>query len=155
MTSSFRVDGQLYYNFNCSTCNCDLKVRSSYLSKHSGKCRSCTQKKLPYFSIYRAFCSSSKARGIDVSISFEDFLVFVNTKECHYCGTNIDWEEYRDPKTTSYRYFLDRKSSDLSYSASNLVVCCTLCNLTKSDKFTYEEFLRIGKIIGEIKNARS
>lgn len=143
------------YFFKCIGCKEEISVRPSYVPKHSGKCKSCTQKKDPYLSIFNAFKLGSASRGLKVEISFSDFLNFTRIPDCHYCGDLLNWKPHKDPGTTSFRYFLDRKDSNVGYQLDNLVTCCTLCNLTKSDKFTYEEFIQIGQVIRKIKEDRN
>lgn len=36
------------------------------------------------------------------------------------------------------------------YDIENCVLACAVCNNAKSDKFTYEEFKRLGDVIKEI-----
>lgn len=44
-------------------------------------------------------------------------------------------------------YYLDRKDSFEGYSVENCVVCCSRCNQAKSNFFTYEQWVEIGKVI--------
>jgi len=46
---------------------------------------------------------------------------------------------------------VDRIESKELYSPDNCVLACYPCNNAKSDVFSYQEFLEIGKIIGELK----
>lgn len=48
-------------------------------------------------------------------------------------------------------YNLDRKDNSKGYSIKNCVVCCTVCNLTRGNRFTYEQFLEIGKLLSELR----
>ena len=50
---------------------------------------------------------------------------------------------------------IDRKGNNVienkrEYTPENCVLACALCNMAKSDKFTEEEFKRVGKVIREI-----
>ena len=49
----------------------------------------------------------------------------------------------------STAYNLDRKDSIKGYTKENCVVCCKRCNRAKSNLFSYEEWLEIGKFIQE------
>jgi hypothetical protein len=147
-----KIDGK--YIFDCLGCGEEMSVKPHYVVKHSGKCKSCSQKKDAYLSIFNAFKLGSASRGLKVDIDFQDFLNFTKIPDCHYCGDLLEWKPHKDPGTTSFRYFLDRKDSNIGYELDNLVTCCTLCNLTKSDKFTYEEFIKIGQVIRNIKEDR-
>jgi hypothetical protein len=46
---------------------------------------------------------------------------------------------------------LDRINNDIGHCKRNCLPCCTLCNLTRGDRFTVEEFKLIGKVIKQIK----
>ncbi|PWI46423.1 hypothetical protein CEE45_16900 [Candidatus Heimdallarchaeota archaeon B3_Heim] len=45
---------------------------------------------------------------------------------------------------------LERKDNAKGYSKENCVLSCSLCNNAKSDKFTEEEFRKVGAAIKEI-----
>lgn len=45
------------------------------------------------------------------------------------------------------RLTIDRKDNKIGYIIDNMVLCCFRCNSTKSDFFTFEEMLKIGKKI--------
>lgn len=141
--------------FKCIQCDNLLTIKGFYVNKSKGLCRHCTQRKSPFVSIFRGMKYCTKERGIDCILTFEEFLEFTSIKNCHYCDDDILWKPYRDFGTTSFRYFLDRKDSDLGYFKENLVVCCSLCNYVKSDKFTYEEFLLLVPTLKDIRRIRN
>ena len=45
---------------------------------------------------------------------------------------------------------VDRIDNRRGYDIENCVLACAVCNNAKSDKFTYEEFKRLGDVIKEI-----
>ena len=141
--------------FKCLRCDNTLRVKANYINKSTGLCRYCTQRKSPFVSIFRGMRYSAKERGIECTLTFQEFLEFTGVKNCHYCDDDILWKPYRDSGTTSFRYFLDRKNSDLVYFKENLVVCCPLCNYVKSDRFTYEEFLLLAPVLKNIRRNRN
>jgi len=47
-----------------------------------------------------------------------------------------------------------KKCSSEGYTISNVVPCCKQCNIAKSDFFTYQEMLKLGLMIQEIKDSR-
>ena len=49
---------------------------------------------------------------------------------------------------------VDRMNNDKGYSPNNCVLACYPCNNAKSDVFTYDEFVMIGKAIGKAKKRR-
>jgi len=78
--------------------------------------------------------------------------------KCHYCGI----EEKDFPSVWGKTFYggikrgrileIDRKDNNPAseYNVMNCVLACALCNMAKSDKFTYEEFKRVGGVIKEI-----
>jgi hypothetical protein len=73
-------------------------------------------------------------RGLDFTLSFEQFVLMIKS-DCHYCGHKLN--ETRGP--------IDRMDNGIGYLPENCVPCCKICNATKSDRFTYEEFLELAK----------
>jgi 5-methylcytosine-specific restriction endonuclease McrA len=76
-------------------------------------------------------------------------------KRCHYCG--IDKKDFPKIWGTFYGGIkrgqtleIDHKDNKKGNDLTNLVLACALCNMAKSDKFTYDEFLKVGKVIEEI-----
>ncbi len=81
--------------------------------------------------------------------------------ECHYCG--IEEEDFRKiwgpifygAEKRGQVLEIDRKDNGQSYEdIANCVLACALCNMSKSDKFHYDEFKRVGSVIREIWQAR-
>ncbi|HLN20517.1 MAG TPA: hypothetical protein VK213_05470 [Bacteroidales bacterium] len=89
--------------------------------------------------------------------SFKKWYLETEMK-CHYCGlTENDmmllWQKYPrlTKRTRGRKLEIDRKQPDLPYSCTdNLVYCCYWCNNAKTDTFSEEEFLKVGKVIREI-----
>lgn len=50
---------------------------------------------------------------------------------------------------------LDRLDNLIGHTDANCVPCCTQCNVAKSNYFTYEDMLKIGKAIKEVKISRN
>lgn len=143
-----------YWYFKCFLCDNVIKAKADYIKKATGLCKACTQRKKPFESIYNSVKYEANGRAIQFLISFEEFLDFTMVKNCHYCDGKIEWKCYRDTRTTTFKYFLDRKDSKIGYVKNNIVVCCSLCNYTKSDKFSYQEFLLFGPILAKIRENR-
>ena len=84
-------------------------------------------------------------------ITQNEFVEWYNSQEkkCHYCSRNI--EEIKNSNDAFnkkiYRLTIDRKNNDIGYTKENICLCCYRCNSIKSDYFTEEEMLKIGKII--------
>lgn len=98
----------------------------------------------------------------DSFTTFNDFKSWYLSKydkvpECHYCGIpeplieKIYWNtrKTKRPKTRT-RLELERKEPNGNYNRTNVILACMACNNAKSDIFTYDEFICIGK---EIKRA--
>ncbi len=81
-------------------------------------------------------------------------------KYCHYCG--IPEDEFQQIWAGPFyggfkrgqRLEIDRKINSLGYEIQNCVLACAICNMAKSNKFSYDEFKKVGKIIGEIWQTR-
>lgn len=130
------------YYFNCLKCGRIIKSKPYYLSKHSGKCSSCSHQKRPYEHVYKRFCSTSKNENHSNHISYDQFLNYTKINNCHYCLAKIPWMEYAyyNGSYTRSGYFLDRKDNNLGYNSDNCVVCCTKCNISKGNKYSYKEW---------------
>jgi len=142
------------YFFVCDECKGEVKgTKSEIVKRKSRLCRYCSnQIKLnkarivgncnrsrPYESLYKNVKSLSIRKEIVFLLSYEEFLEFVEIKNCFYCGEDIKWSKF-NTKKNGYKYNLDRKKSDLGYVKENLVVCCWRCNNSKSNRYTYEEW---------------
>jgi len=73
---------------------------------------------------------------------------------CHYCGIQEKdfiaiWGPFYGGKRGPILE-VDRKDNTQGYNIENCVLACAVCNNAKSDKFTYEEFKRVGDAIKEI-----
>jgi len=74
-------------------------------------------------------------------------------KKCYYCGIEEEdffriWGKFYGGKRRKLE--VDRKDNEKDYREENCVLACPVCNNAKSDKFTYEEFKKVGKAIKEI-----
>src|SRR5208282_6935936 len=89
----------------------------------------------PYESLYNYLVYHARRRSQLVGLSYDDFLLLVKIRSCHYCGDSILWEKFRGKATN--RTNIDRKENSLGYTLDNCVVCCYGCNRTKGYRFTY------------------
>jgi hypothetical protein len=76
-----------------------------------------------------------------LDFTIEEFIAMMKDSHCVYCG---DTENLG----------LDRVDNSLGHSRGNVVVCCNLCNMTKGNRFTFDEFRILGEKINEIKTRR-
>ena len=138
-----RVTNQL--NKGAATsCGCLSKKR--VVEMNTKDCR-------PFEWIYNNLLRCAKNNHKEIGLTFEDFLEFTKITTCHYCGDLIEWKS-RGKKGANSAYYLDRKDNTKGYFKDNCVVCCSLCNLTKHNQFTYNEMILLGKTINEIKRQR-
>ncbi len=91
--------------------------------------------------------------------SYKEWHLKMETdKKCEYCKITEDeinqlWEKDKDltKRNRGRKLELDRKQPNLEYEdLSNIVYACYWCNNAKTDTFTYEEFLEVGKTISII-----
>jgi len=81
-------------------------------------------------------------------------------KTCHYCGIpETDFRRiWAGPFYGGFkrgqRLEIDRKRNAIGYEIDNCVLACAICNMAKSDKFSYEEFQKVGLVIREIWETR-
>lgn len=78
----------------------------------------------------RSYIGNDKKRGLSTTIDI-DFCVDKMNKPCVYCG-NID----------SQCNGLDRIDNSIGHTKENCVTCCNLCNMTRGDRWTHEDFLK-------------
>jgi len=111
--------------------------------------RGFSSRKQPFESLYNRVRQSAAKRSVPFDLSYADFISYTVVSNCHYCGDMVSWTKWNVGKKGPTN--LDRKDSSLGYSKNNLVVSCTRCNKAKLDHFTYEEWLRIGKLIRQMR----
>lgn len=73
-------------------------------------------------------------------------------RRCHYCRIKEEnfiriWGKFYGGKTRGRKLEIDRKDNQKDYSEENCVLACAICNNAKSDKFTDEEFRKLGGVI--------
>lgn len=122
---------------------------------HCGRlCYYKSRRKRPYEWLYTKLCTRAKDRSVNISLTYEEFLSFTTIKTCHYCDGPVLWAEFNARDGLS-AYNLDRKDVSLNegYFKDNLVVCCGICNFSKGDRFSYEQWGVIGGVIRGLRNS--
>lgn len=96
--------------------------------------------------------SNKQNRKIKFDMTKEEFITWYKKQErkCVYCD-RTEKEVVKDRNGRFTRLSIDRKDNNKGYEIDNIVLCCLSCNATKSDFFTYDEMLKIGKIIKDRK----
>ena len=141
-------NGRNYWNVKCD-CGHTFSCLTQALYR-GGPCIMCGHKgarpyrrKRPYEVNYNSLVQRARH---PVLITYEQFAEFARIKDCHYCGAEIVWTEYRQ-KGKGSASNLDRKDAEKPYQMDNLVVCCARCNYAKNTHFTYDEWKQLGNII--------
>lgn len=154
-----RIIGKTHYEnkpgqvweVECVACGKKSTTTTYQLRVLKQGCLSCGQEnEHPLWSAYIRLCWCSKKRADKEILTFERFVEIASTAECHYCGDSVTW-----PKRKASRYNLDRKDNTRGYAFDNVVVCCHLCNRLKGNRFSYDEFLRIARVLREIRIERT
>lgn len=93
--------------------------------------------------------SASKRRQV-FSLSQEDFKKWYEKqlKICAYCK-RTEKDVIKDRNNQYNRLTIDRKNNSKGYELNNLTLCCHKCNLIKGENFSYNQMIRIGKILQE------
>lgn len=141
--------------FDCAGgCGREIRVSHGGLYKATGKCSSCASRTRPFQHLHGMLKATARSRGLEVDLSYEEFLEFTKIDECSYCGSKIEWEMWSSVSGYSKAYNLDRKNNAKGYSKDNCVVCCTACNFIRRDELTHEEMLILRPGLREIMRAR-
>ncbi len=141
-----------YIDVICECGRTHRRRRDSVRGRNSIHCGStCLQ---PFESTFRRLQKDARCGGRMCSITFEDFQDLIKVSNCCYCGVKI----HRFERTHMHRsnpHYLDRIDNSKGYEPGNLVVACSLCNLTRHCRFSHEEFKIIGQAIAEIRKLRN
>lgn len=140
-----------YYFFDCLE---RLKLPDRFYKKYAKRiarirCRRCSNThnwdsvRKPFESLYNLL----KTRRSDTSLTLEEFIEFTKIKTCHYCDRQVVWAPRGGRGATN----LDRKDGSKGYARENCVVCCGECNRIKSDEYSYDEMILIGKFLKKLR----
>lgn len=90
--------------------------------------------------LYHSYKLRDRKKGLENDLT-QDFVITMCKQPCIYCG---DTE----------RIGLDRIDNSKGHLMNNVVPCCYDCNCARNANFTFEEMLKLGKTIKQIKQAR-
>lgn len=94
---------------------------------------------------YSKLKAGAKKRGVEVSISREEFENIIKGNKCYYCDAEIE---------STYGHTLNRIDNNKGYDVDNVKQCCSYCNYIMLD-FTIEDLeTRVYKIIPRMKKLR-
>lgn len=116
------------------SCGCKEHVRSARTPMgHSGLNK-----------LYSDYRYGAKSRSLEFAVSIDEFKSIV-TSNCTYCGVEPNRVTYgsRGSKKEHGKFLstgVDRIDSSKGYTVDNVVPCCSICNIAKSD-LTQSEFL--------------
>ena len=149
-----RMSAQKYYQANKEKC---LEWRKKYWERNKEKYRKYRREyrhnnPIGIYSVIKDGVMRNGCKRKDLlKISKEDFVRWYNQAEkiCFYCKRTLDeiGKEGDRLNRKVNRLTIDRTDNLRGYELGNIVLCCMRCNAIKSDYFTKEEMLKIGKII--------
>lgn len=93
--------------------------------------------KFPFKRLYTKLTQSAQRKNIEITLTYEDFLLFTEKSVCFYCHSKLEWIKHGKSAT---KYNLDRKDVNLGYTKENCIECCWRCNNSKSDRYTHKEW---------------
>jgi 5-methylcytosine-specific restriction endonuclease McrA len=99
-------------------------------------------------SLYSIIRRNARNRSIDFPLLLEDFVSwFLESKKvCRYCGIPVERLRVVDKsKKMAKRLSIDRIDNNRGYEIDNIALACMLCNFIKSNIFTGDEMMEIGK----------
>ena len=101
--------------------------------------------------IYGILKNNTRNRGKELIITEEDFVNWYNNQEkiCHYCKRTLEEikQDIKENKKFKNRLSIDRKDNNKGYTLDNMALACRRCNSIKSDYFTEQEMIEIGKLL--------
>ena len=98
----------------------------------------------PYLRLYGMLCRRAKKADIPNNMTYSQFLTFTENETCHYCDAPLKWVKHGDSATAIN---IDRKDNNKGYSKKNCVAACTRCNMSRGNRFTYDEWVEMTKVI--------
>lgn len=85
----------------------------------------------------------AKQRGLEFSLSFEQWYALIKPNVCTYCGGILG-------ETMGG---LDRMDNAHGYTPNNSVPCCGICNDIKGENLSYTEMLEVARLLKRLRNS--
>jgi len=155
-----------YIEFDCKECGKVTIQRKDEFNRKGKLCRACKykiyrkkkakEKTIQDLEIIATKCIKGKLRkryshkGLGCNISIEE-LHKLFKENCHYCNSEPNNCYHYKNKYNKYDFFyngLDRVDSNKGYTLDNVVPCCKICNIAKSD-MSYKDFINYIKKVYE------
>jgi len=94
---------------------------------------------------FRRYKTDAKKRSLNFNLNFEEFISLCH-QDCFYCG-NMPTKVLRETSNGDFVHNgVDRIDSNIGYTISNCVSCCSKCNFAKGRLTQSEFFLMIERI---------
>lgn len=150
-----KKNGRIYhiFIFDCLDCENETRIWPSHLAYAKQKCRVCASRSRPYQHCHTYLTLCAKHKNISMSLTYEEYCEYT-THKCHYCNDLIPWEKWSKGSGHNQAYYLDRIDNAKGYSKDNCVACCTECNFTRSNRYSYNEFMLLSPGLQAIKASR-
>jgi hypothetical protein len=133
------------------SCGC---YRKEKLLKYNNFQNLLSLQRPPYRGIYNILSIRCKRKGLELGITYEDFIKFTEIKTCYYCGGSIEWVKHHTRDKQPSAVNLDRIDSSRGYIQGNCRVCCYRCNVIKNN-MTEEEFYNHIQTILNVRSERN
>lgn len=108
--------------------------------------------------IYDVIKQGAKRRSLVFTIDKNEFVEWykLQPRECFYCKRSEEdiMKDLAIIRKKMQRLSIDRVENEKGYETGNLILSCMRCNYTKSNFFSKDEMLIIGRIIKEKFDAR-
>jgi len=92
--------------------------------------------------LLNAYRKVDRMRGRLCTITRAFLITHIFPHPCFYCGDTLEWRG------------CDRLDNAFGHTPNNVVPCCAACNIARSDYFSVEEMVELGRAIREIKRQR-
>ena len=85
------------------------------------------------------------------TLTFEEFRDWYDSQEkkCTYCTQSLLEIQLVPDILNKERLSIDRKDNAKGYTLENITLACLRCNAIKSNFFTFDQMLEVGKIVKE------
>lgn len=132
--------GSILWKFKCDCGNEATSIGSQVKKGIITSCGCARKTKNNLQSLQKNMFSDYKKRAeykkMDFDIDFKEFSK-ITQQNCHYCSVE---PELRTRKFTDYANGVDRIDSSMGYTTNNIVPCCKICNMAKSN-LSYDDFM--------------